>query len=121
MLMDDFKAPCVRMVEGKEPDGEGGWKAAWVEGAEFVAAITHTNTNEAKAAEKQGAVSRYNVYTDKSTLLKYHDVFKRRSDGKIFRVTSDGADVQTPERATFQFSQVTAEEYTLPDIGGEAS
>ena len=121
MLMDAFKAVCVRMVEGKAPDGEGGWKAVWVEGAEFEASITHTNTTEAKAAEKQDAFSRYSVYTDKSTLLKYHEVFKRRSDGKIFRVTSDGDDIQTPKSATFQFSQVTAEEYTLPDIGGEAS
>lgn len=117
MLIDDFKTACVLMVEGDTPDGEGGYKTGWTDGAAFDAAIIHTNTTEAKTAEKQGAASRYNVYTDKNTLLKYHDVFKRLSDGKIFRVTSDGDDVQTPQRATFQFSQVTAEEYTLPDGG----
>ena len=46
--------------------------------------------------------------------LEYHDVFRRLSDGKIFRVTSDGDDVQTPKSATFQFSRVTAEEWELP-------
>lgn len=117
MLMDDFKAPCVFMVEGKTPDGEGGHTAGWEEGSGFDAAIIHNDTVEAEAAEKQGATSRYDVYTDKSTLLKYHDIFKRLSDGKIFRVTSDGDDVQTPQRATFQFSKVTAEEYILPDGG----
>lgn len=117
MLMDDFKAACVRMVEGKTSDGEGGHKVTWDEGARFDAAIVHTNTTEAKAAEKQGVSSQYKVYMAKGDLLKYHDVFKRISDGKVFRVTSDGDDVQTPQRATFQFSQVTAEEYTLPDGG----
>ena len=37
-------------------------------------------------------------------------------DGKIFRVTSDGDDIQTPERAGFSFTQVTAEEYLLPEV-----
>lgn len=116
MLIDDFKAPCVFMVESKAPDGEGGYKASWEEDDSFEAAIIHTNTNEAKAAEKQDAVSQYDVYTG-DVCLKYRDVFKRLSDGKVFRVTSDGGDDQTPRRATFQFSKVTAEEYTLPDGG----
>jgi hypothetical protein len=38
-------------------------------------------------------------------------VFKRLRDGKIFRVTSDGDDVVTPESASFHFAQVTAEEW----------
>ena len=116
MLMDDFKAPCVFMVEGENPDGEGGQNIGWKEDAGFDAAIIHNDTIEAKAAEKQGAVSQYDVYTG-DVCLRYHDVFKRLSDGKVFRVTSNGDDVQTPRRATFQFSKVTAEEYTLPDGG----
>jgi translation elongation factor P/translation initiation factor 5A len=68
---------------------------------------------EARAAEKQGVTSLYTVTTGKNAILQYHDVFRRLSDGKVFRVTSDGDDKQTPDRATFQFSQVTAEEWTL--------
>lgn len=116
MLIDDFKAPCVFMVEGETPDGEGGYKASWEEGDSFDAAIIHNDTIEAKAAEKQGAVSQYDVYTG-DVCLNYHDVFKRLIDGKIFRVTGNGDNVKTPQRATFQFSKVTAEEYTLPDGG----
>lgn len=117
MLMDDFKASCVMLVEKSAPDGEGGFKTVWTSGTAFDAAITHSTSIEARRAEKEGVTSLYTVSTDKGVMLKYHDVFKRLSDGKIFRVTSDGDDVQTPKRATFQFSQVTAEEYTLPDGG----
>jgi hypothetical protein len=46
--------------------------------------------------------------------LQYHDIFKRKSDNKIFRVTSDGDDKHTPPSATLDMRQVSAEEYTLP-------
>ena len=66
-----------------------------------------------KAAAVQGVTSLYTVTVPKRVKLEYHDVFKRLSDGKIFRVTSDGDDKITPERASFQFAQVSAEEYVL--------
>lgn len=113
-LIDDFKAPCVLLEKKRVPDGAGGFYTTWTEGAEFAAAITFSTSLEARKAEKEGVTSLYTVTSDKNALLEYHDVFKRLSDGKIFRVTSDGDDVQTPARATFQFSQVTAEEWDLP-------
>ena len=64
-------------------------------------------------AKKQGVTSLYTVTTGKNAALEYHDVFKRLYDNKIFRVTSDGDDKKTPDRATFQVSQVTAEEWSL--------
>lgn len=116
-LIDDFKSACVIMDKQRKPDGEGGFETTWVEGAEFMAAIVFNTSMEARTAEKIGVTSLYTVTVDKNTKLEYHDVFKRLYDGKIFRVTSDGDDVQTPARATFQFSQVTAEEWALTDGG----
>ena len=40
-------------------------------------------------------------------------MFRRDADGQVFRVTSNGDDVQTPDAATFQFQQVSAEEWVL--------
>ena len=113
-LMDDFKADCVLLEKRREPDGAGGFITEWYEGAKFQAAVTFNNSLEARTAEKQGVSSLYTVTTDKNAKLGYHDVFKRLSDNKIFRVTSDGDDVLTPARASFQFSQVNAEEWSLP-------
>lgn len=117
-LMDDWKAECVRIEETRVPDGEGGLQTTWADGAAFAAAITFNSSLEARRAEKEGVTSLYSVTCDRELGLKYHDVFRRLSDGKIFRVTSDGDDVRTPARSSFSFAQVTAEEWTLPGGGG---
>lgn len=113
-LKDDFKSMCVILDKRRVPDGEGGFITEWTEGAKLMAAVTLNTAMEARTAEKQGVTSLYTVTTDKNAVLHYHDVFKRLYDGKIFRVTSDGDDKQSPERATFQMVQVTAEEWSLP-------
>lgn len=113
-LLQESMEPCQLIEKKRVPDGEGGFIVSWTDGAEFNAAVVCDNSMQARTAEKQGVTSLYTVTCDINAKLEYHDVFKRLSDGKIFRVTSDGDDVQTPPRATFQFSQVTAEEFTLP-------
>lgn len=112
-LIAETMTKCVMYDRSRQPDGEGGFITTWVESAEFEAAITFDSSIEARIAEKSGVTSLYTVTLPKGSMLEYHDVFKRLSDGKIFRVTSDGDDKVTPPRATFQFRQVTAEEWRL--------
>lgn len=119
-LIDDWKEPCVMVEKKRVPDGEGGFTTDWVDGTAFCVAITFDSSVEARRAEKEGVTSRYTVTADRELNLKYHDVFRRLSDGRIFRVTSDGDDMRTPACASFSFAQVTAEEWTLPDKGGAA-
>lgn len=117
-LLEEFKSACVILDKKRVPDGEGGFTTTWAEGAKFMAAVVLNTSIEARVAEKQGFTSIYTVSTGKNAVLQYHDIFKRLYDGKTFRVTSDGDDKQTPERAGFDMAQVTAEEYELP--GGTA-
>ena len=112
-LLSQSYEDVVLLEKRREPDGEGGFITAWVERSVFQAAITFATSMESRIAEKQGVSSRYTVTTNKSARLEYHDVIKRLRDGKIFRVTSDGDDKQTPKSASFQFLQVTAEEWWL--------
>lgn len=113
-LLQEYMEPCQLIEKKRAPDGEGGFITSWEDGAKFTAAIVCDQSMQARAAEKQGVTSIYTVTCDSNVSLEYHDVFRRLSDGKIFRVTSDGDDVHTPQSATFQFSQVTAEEWELP-------
>ena len=112
-LVDKFKVPCVLMERSRVSDGEGGWVAAWVEGAQFEAAIVRDTSLAARVAEREGVSNVYTVTTSPNAHLEFHDVFRRVSDGQVFRVTSNGDDVRTPEQATFQFEQVSAEEWVL--------
>ncbi len=113
-LMDEFASACVILDKKRVPDGEGGFKTTWSEGAKFVAAVVVNTSIEARIGEKQGLTSLYTVTTNKNAVLDYHDVFRRLYDNKTFRVTSDGDDKQTPASASIDMTQVTAEEWSLP-------
>lgn len=112
-LIDASKEPCVVMGKAEVPDGEGGFTTAWQEGAEFDAAIVKDTSLEARIAEKGGLTNTYTVTTSADAALGFHCVFKRKSDGQVFRVTSNGDDKRTPPVASFQFEQVGAEEWSL--------
>ena len=113
MLIDAFKEDCVMLDKVTVPDGLGGFSYSWVESAEFKAAIVKDNSLEAKLAEKQGVTELYTVTVGKNLPLQYHDVFRRVSDGAVFRVTSNVTDSKTPTVATFQFGQVSAERWEI--------
>lgn len=112
-LLNQAMTDVVLMDKRREPDGEGGFITDWIESVVFQAAITFDTSMESRIGEKQGVSSRYTVTTSKAAKLDYHDIIKRLSDGKVFRITSDGDDKQTPKSASFQFLQVTAEEWVL--------
>lgn len=112
-LLDDFMNECVILNKSTVADGYGGYTVVWNEGATFKAAITFDTSMQARTAEKAGVSSLYTVTITRALMLEYHDVFKRVSDGKIFRVTSDGDDKFTPSIAGLDMRQVTAEEYSL--------
>lgn len=110
-LLSESMISCVFLNKNKVSDGEGGYIVSWTEGAQFEAAIIFDSSMEARAAEKAGVTSLYTVSVPRGLSVEYHDVFKRLSDGKIFRATSDGDDKKTPRSASFQISQFTAEEF----------
>lgn len=112
-LLQQAMTDVVAMEKTRVSDGEGGFIVDWVDGAVFKAAITFDTSMQSRIGEKQGVSSRYTVTTSKNAKLEFHDVIRRLNDGKVFRITSDGDDKQTPDSASFQFVQVTAEEWVL--------
>ena len=112
-LLSDAMEKCVMLDKTTSADGYGGYITTYTDGAEFNAAIVFDTSMEARVAEKQGVTSRYTVTTSRAMVLEYHDIFRRASDGKVFRVTSDGDDKYTPKSTALDMRQVTAEEYIL--------
>lgn len=113
-LLDDAFEPCKMVHKTTQNDSYGSEVASWVFGATFDAAIVFDSSIQARTAQAQGVTSLYTVTTRRTKVLEYHDVFQRASDGKFFRVTSDGDDKYTPSSATLDMRQVTAEEWTVP-------
>ena len=112
-LLSEAMENCIIMDKQTTPDGYGGVVTTWVDGAPFDAAVVLDNSMEARIGQQQGVTALYTVTTKKTINLQYHDVFRRKRDGKIFRVTSDGDDKHTPASAGLNMRQVSAEEWKL--------
>lgn len=110
-LLSEAMEPCVMLNKSVVDDDYGGEKTIWPEGASFQAAFAFDSSIEARAAQAQGVTDLYTITTRRIKTLEYHDVLKRLSDGKIFRVTSDGQDKKTPKSAGLDMRVVTAEEF----------
>lgn len=112
-LLTEAMDNCILLNKQTTADGYGGYITTYVDGVEFLAAVAFDTSIEARAADKQGVTSLYTVTTSRAITLEYHDVFRRKKDGKIFRVTSDGDDKYTPQSATLDMRVVTAEEWSI--------
>ena len=95
-------------------DAYGSVKTVYKEGAEIMAAYAFNSSTEARIAAQNGINNRFTVLTKKAVVLQYPDVIKRASDGKYFRITSDGKDNRTPQGAGLDLRAVEAEEWELP-------
>lgn len=109
-LVERNMTPCAKVDRSTAKDGLGGTKTTWTDGEKFSAAIAFNSSSQRETDGVHRANSAYTVTTRKETVLKYHDSFKRLSDGKIFRATSDSN--IPPVGASFDMRQVTAEEWT---------
>ena len=108
-MMEDFQI----INKSKVSDGEGGYFTEWVPGATIQAAVVLDSTMEAQIGQAQGVTSVYTVTTKRDVVLDYHEVIKRLSDGKIFRITSDPDDVKSPGVSNLDIRQVKAEKWSL--------
>lgn len=114
-LLDSMAEECRIMNHIREDDAVGSSVDYWSEGSKFLATIIKVSTTEAMIAEKQGITEIFTVVVKKGMTLDYHDVFKRISDGQVFRVTSSTVDSEAPNASTVKIAKVTAEKWVLPD------
>lgn len=102
---------CIVMNSAIVPDGYGGQKTTWTEGAEFYADIYQDTTVETRIGQKLGLTSVYTISTRKSVGLQPLSVFRRVRDGKTYRVTSNKK--QTPESSKIDMAFFTGEDYVI--------
>lgn len=113
-LLTQMMDECRIMNRSRTDDGYGGYTEAWTEGATFRAAIAKQSSPEQEIAEKQGLSETFTVVVGQDFSLDYHEVFKRTSDGAIFRVTSRTVDSTAHPASTVKIAKVTAERWVLP-------
>lgn len=114
MLIEEQMVDCILYDIVRTPDLYGGYNCEYIESIPFQSAIVLNSSNEMQVAQAQGAKAIFNVITHKNMILSYHDAFRRLSDGKTFRVTSNGEENTPPRSSTLDMRVVTAEEWELP-------
>lgn len=112
LLTEAFES-FTYMNKAKVDDGYGGVETTWTEGATFDGALALENDPQIRIAMAQGVRGLYQLYTRRDITLEFHDVVKRVSNGKIYRVTTDGDDKHTPASAGLDMRVVSCEEWEL--------
>ena len=104
---------CVALRQQTDADGVGGWDGAWQEGESFDAAILKDGETAETEGQRQVLRERFTAVVPKGVALGFHDVFRRLSDGAVFRVTGDGRDAAAPEESTVMIAKVKCERWVL--------
>lgn len=113
-LIESMMEKCVFMNHIRVDDEYGGYLDTWTEGASFDAAIIKNTTTEAQIAEKNGIEEIFTVVTNKSVVLDFNDVIKRKSDGSVFKITSRAKDSEAPKASSVPIVKVSAERWVIP-------
>lgn len=107
LINNNYESFCFISASLKS-DGEGGQIFKKSDAEEFEAVLRTDKSVETEIAEKPEKNVTYTVTTHRDIQLKFNDLIKRKSDGKIFRITSDSQ--CPPKTARLDMRQVTAEE-----------
>lgn len=113
-MLESYKHDCVLLEKVRVPDGLGGSTTAWTDGMTLPVIFSEDTTTEALVAEQQGFTSTYHAMVQRNMEIKFHDVLRRVSDGKIFRVTKDGDDDKTPRTSAMDMKHLVLERWELP-------
>lgn len=113
-LLDEAMDAFVLMDKVRVPDGYGGTTTQWVDGITINVAVQYNSSDEAQVAQALGSTSAYVFTVRKNVQLDYHDVLRRVSDNKIFRITTNSDDLKTPASATLNMRNYNAEEWEIP-------
>lgn len=120
MIADDLFAESLKdelfvyVNKMRVPDGEGGSKTEWKDGAPLQAAIAFPESTMSDIAEALTSRVSCWVWTRKNVLLEPFDIIKRVSDGQVFRILALNADEETPKSAYMNARCVKAEKWSIP-------
>lgn len=113
-LLESAYEPFIFINKTFVPDGEGAGHFSWTEGDEFMATADFATSSLARIADKLTENVSCTITTPKSMILEPMDVIKRKEDGQLFRITSDGKNKKTPASAALNMRQSTAILWELP-------
>lgn len=111
-MMESLAHECVMQDKSTVSDGEGGVITTYKDGAEFKCYPALDTSALARIAEAQGSKSSYNINVLKSVQIGVGDIFRDKTDGAYFRVTSPPK--ETPATSHLDLKGFSAEKTEFP-------
>lgn len=96
------------------PDGEGGTITEWSDGAVIKASLDLGGSTEVRQAEAQNLKTVFTATFPIDTPVKYNDYIENVKTGKVYRITSEPKENETPPTAKYQSCFATAVRAELP-------
>lgn len=112
-LIEGMFVRCVALRRAPEGDAMGGYGGGWTEDGEFDAAILKRGDAVGIEGQRAALEERFIAVIPEGVALRFHDVFRRRSDGAVFRVIGDNGDAAAPGPSTVRITRVPCERWDL--------
>lgn len=109
MSRRDFYEDFIMLnkISGTDSTGQPIWYLE--EGEPIKAGIFPNRSNEAVIAGRVGNKALFTIQTDAEIPLEQNDYVLRVKDGRTYRITGNSVDNMTPEVASEQYAEVSAE------------
>lgn len=122
-LLDNLTGPmiyevmtdCTLLVRTGEsyPDGMGGHTDIYSEGAKFKAFVRQDVIKQDVTGQQQVLSEHFTVIVHSNMRLKYHELFRRESDGQVFRLMSNTTDAAAPGFSSVGLAKASCERWEL--------
>lgn len=114
-LLEEYSTEYTILLVEESDDEYGSTVTKYVDGMTFIGQLAFKSDSIMSVSEALGLMTNYRLIIPKGVKLEFHDIVKRNSDGKVFRVKSNSANVYTPSSSGLDLSYVELEEWSLKD------
>ena len=114
-LLEEYSTEYTILLVEEQDDEYGSTITKYVDGMTFIGQLAFMSDSIMSVSEALGLMTSYRLIIPKGVVLEFHDIVRRNSDGKVFRVKSNSANVYTPSSSGLDLSYVELEEWSLKD------
>jgi hypothetical protein len=113
-ILQDFVENIVLLDETTASDGLGGFVYEWTDGAEISVAVIQPRDTKATIANAIVGQQSLTILTSTAIELKRDKYFRRKSNGKTYKIDHDNTERLAPDDSELQWRATTAAEAALP-------
>lgn len=113
-MIEKWFEPFMLLEKQSQPDGLGGERITFADGAPFSGVLTWTSDTPISAAERIALEESPALLHEFDVTLSPGDHVRREKDGAVYKVVSRSGSLRTPPFSGLRFCQVAVERVVFP-------